>query len=350
MKLNAEIISLLLRMRRLIRDEFGSAPSLQDENVVEKFYGFGTRSQQADLRELAEQLAATTSRASTAVIEPPAQPILPLAATGPSGPGPGAPGRVARPVSPVAPPREPTPAPRPAALVVPLQDPGPPPASLPTTPAPAVRPSLSSAKPEAAPSASQSILDLFATERFAQPTRIRCPGVPPFVIDAPQQRCLLVSVFKDLLPLKDADIRTVRCEPLAPQALQEAEKGANVVSLKSFWWFCGRNLSHRLMHSIASWEGFKLDRWPDFEKLSPSRHQVRLSTVLVNKPSSFEGLVQDSEVPQEEAIAFLNTAFLCRWLVEAKVVRSASPAAPETSAPSRNGIISRIRMRLGLTR
>lgn len=196
--------------------------------------------------------------------------------------------------------------------------------------------------------ASDSIVEWFDLTDFAQPVCVVYQHVPPFVIDKPQRRCLLGADLEELLPLGEAETAAIRLEKLSPLQLMTASKQSRSLPLEALWWFCGTRLSHgQLLQRLTTYQAFRLKRWPDFGILPQHRQHTRMATFLMKHPGSLEALVKATGVTNDEAVGFLNAASLCEWLQEEK---TRAAIAPNSSRPGLQGIIGRIRMRLGLAR
>lgn len=356
MPLRTEVASLLIRMRLMIRKEFGITLSLQDPDAVTKFCTYALKSMQPQLRDLAQQVESLEAPMAPPVVKTPEvhsraiPPSTPVAAPPvPSRPEPPADSPDFR--TPEVRPRGMPPSAPVAAPPVPSR-PVPPPAP-PVVRTPSAPPQEAVASTEASGTAVTTpthFLEILASERCASPVRLVYPGGPPVVIDKPQNRCLLSSVFKDILPLGKVSVQALRLESVSPMTLLTEEKQANIVSLEAFMWFCGMQFSTRtLLPWLATWTGFRLNRWPDFGKLPSTRQHLRLATLLTQQAHTLESLVGNAAVPQDEVVAFLNTAFLCDWLREDSSVPVPVAAKPPPAPQHAKSIIGRIRARLGLS-
>ncbi len=195
-----------------------------------------------------------------------------------------------------------------------------------------------------------TIVDWFDSTDFVLPVRITYHKVPHFVIDKPKRRCLLSSDLEALLPLGRAEASMLRLEALSPLQLITMEKHSHSIPLEALWWFCGIRLSHgRLLHRLTTYHAFRLKRWPDFGVLPHHRPHTRMAAFLTKRASSLETFTEAMGVQQDEVVGFLNASSLCGWLQD-EPQSSPAPAASAPSRPGLQGMIGRIRMRLGLGR
>ncbi len=192
------------------------------------------------------------------------------------------------------------------------------------------------------------IVEFFDSADLKQPVCVSYGNVPPFVIDKPQRRCLLSSDLDALAPLGRAETSVIRLETLSPIQLMSVEQQSRSIPLETLWWFCGIQLSHgRLLPRLTTYHAFRLSRWPDFGTLPHERHHTKMATFLMKRPSALEVFRGATGVTQDVAVGFLNASSLCGWLQDEQ---QSSAAAHGASRPGLQGIIGKIRMRLGLGR
>ena len=281
---NPAAIALMMRMRILIKKEFGETLPLREKGVERRFCDYGFKSKQPQLAGMAKQLAELVSLPVSDKAEDSHNAVTPA-------------------------------------------------------------PSEQKRSEEPPQTAHASFLELLDSERVAQASLVQYTGIPPFIIDKPRYRCLLNSTFHALAPLAMAAVAYIRLEPVTPDELSRQAQKANTVSLDAFMWFAAQRFSQgRLLSKPADFKAYGLSRWPDFGTLPHDREHTRMASLLMKRPSTLQGLIKEARVQEKQAIAFINASHLCGWLKEME----APAAASRMAGMGRLGIIGRIRARLGL--
>ncbi|MFO1349307.1 MAG: hypothetical protein U1F68_00940 [Gammaproteobacteria bacterium] len=331
---NKEAVSLMLRMRLLIKSEFGEILPMHGDDAEARYCAYGLRSKRPELLNMARELAQAAG-----IPVPPAPPsgvtspaLVPPAVRTPAQPTP--PPRLAQVVA------APTPVPPapPAPVAARIANP------VPAVPAPA--PVADAAPAGSVNILTASLLDLLASDRFAQATRLLYTGIPALIIDKTRRWVLLSSTFKELAPLADVKASALRFETVPAEEWARLEKLLNRISLESFMWFCGLRFSQgQLLAALQSFRGFGLTRWPDFGVLPHDRIHIGMATFLSKKTGTLEQVIASTGASREQAISFINACFLCGWLKE---VEPPAAAQAQPSSAGLGGLLGRIRARLGI--
>ena len=315
-----EIMSLMMRMRILIKKEFGVTPSLRDVDSAIKYYHMGTKSQQPELLQFAKQLGTLLSiptAEAVAAIATPAEPV-PQPALRESTPP------AAQPIAqPIAPPTsqpiaQPIAPPTAQTMEQPIRD---------------------------KPQPSNCFIELLASEQLRQPIKIIHPAIGSLIIDKQNRIYYTNATIQNIVLLEYASKDKIITEPIDLAGIRELYDEDQAARLSKLLWQCGLKMSHgELLSQLKPYEQFRFHRWPEFF-MQPDR--TKIAIFLSKNPHSVDDLVDQMDMSRHDAIAFLNASFLCGSL-EGVADASAAPAAPQQgdANPERKSIISRIRSKL----
>ena len=298
-----EIMSLMMRMRVLIKQEFGTTPSLREVDSAIRYYHMGAKSQQPELLQFAKQLGTLLSIPTAEAVAAIATPTAPI------------PQPALREQTPPSPPV--------ASLVVPLMTP----------------PIQEASQP------SDRFIEVLASERLNQPIEITHPSVGSLIIDKQNRIYYSNASFQDIILLEYAAKDKIRIGPIDEARIRELYDESSAARLSKLLWQCGLKMSNgELLSDLKPYERFRFNRWPDFFMLPD---QTKVAVFLSKNPHSIDDLVQQIGLTRNEAIGFLNASFLCGSL-EGVTGAPATPTSmqPVITNPERKSIISRIRAKL----
>ena len=298
-----EIMSLMMRMRALIKREFGVTPPLRETDSAIRYYHWGAKSQQPELLQFAKQLgtllsmptAETVATAATST-EPVHQPVF----------------------------IKQTPVEKPIAQ-------------------PETQAMSNTIKTES--QAFDRFIELLASEKLNQPVKIMHPAIGSLIVDKPNKTYYSNATLQDIVLLEYAAKDRIVIEPIDTSGIRALYNEDSAARLSKLLWQCGLKMSHgELLSHLTSYEWFRFNRWPDF--FMPPE-QTKVAVFLSKHPHSIDDLVQEMNMSSNDAIAFLNASFLCGSL-EGVADAPATPIARQqvNANPERKSVISRIRAKL----
>ena len=210
------------------------------------------------------------------------------------------------------------------------------------------------------PEGINNILELLASDRLAQPSRISAAGVPAFVVDKAHKKFWSASTLKRLDKLDTVGINFIQIQPLSKDDMLDLEQNQRLfqtsigqtipmhpLPLEEFLWFASARFSHgQLLKGLSLLKLIRLTRWPEICRQSDYRAYTRMAIKLMQHPVSINEIVQTQGSNNEtETILFLNACYLCGWLIE-----SDKPLIKpdNTNKKIKLNFISRIRAKLGI--
>ena len=295
-----EIMSLMMRMRLLVKREFGVAPSLRDHNAAIRYYQLGSQSTQPELLRLASQLGAYVSIPSTD-----AAPTSSASA------------------EPLSPPVMPTP----------------------------VGPHDATATPDAAAPAlhqqPERFVEILASDLLNQISKITHPNIDSIIIDKPNNQYYAHCALKDIISIEAVSTKKLDIKPTDVSEIQHIYPEKSASPLAELFWHCGLHMSNgELLSHLKSYSLFRFHQWP--KDFSMHWEQARLANFL-SRPRTIDALVEHMGVSKADVIAFLNASFLCGLIegMDSAPEADAAPSqTPQASQTDRMSIINRIRQKL----
>jgi len=293
-----EVISLMMRMRILIKNEFGAAPSLRDEDSAIQYYRLGTKSKQSDLLQLAKQLEKLISIPAAEVLSSSSpQPVYQSQIT----------------VKEQAQAHQ---------TIVAQHDPI-----------------------EQGTQDSDRFIEILASDLIDKPVRIIHPSINFLILDKPSRKYYSSASLQEIILIEDISKVRMQIEPISLSEVSVLcdENGAS--RLSKLLWTCGLKMSKgELLSHLKPYHAFRFSRWPEFF-MAPEH--TKLAIFLSKNPNSIDSLVEQMNVSRNEAIGFLNASFLCgalEGISSTPVMMTSSQKLHEN--PERKSIISRIREKL----
>ena len=277
-----EIMSLMMRMRLMIKREYGVTPSLRDHDAAVRYYQLGVQSTQPALLQLANQLGAyipspstDAAPASSASAESTSPPVM--------------------------------------STRVEPQDA----AATPDVVAPALR-----QHPE-------RFVELLASNLLNQTSKITHPNIGSIIIDKPHNQYYANCSLKDIASIEVLSKEKVDIKPIDVGEIQQLYPKKPASPLTELFWHCGLNMSHgELLSHLKPYPLFRFHRWP--KDFSMHWEQARLANFL-SLPRTIDAMVEHMGVSKADVIGFLNASFLC-GLIE-RVASAAPPQAPSQTPP-----------------
>ncbi len=211
------------------------------------------------------------------------------------------------------------------------------------------------------PEGINNILELLASNRLTQPSRIAAAGVPAFVIDKARKKFWSASTLKRLDKLDTISVNFIQIQPLSADDMLDLEQNQRLfqtsigqtipmhpLPLEEFFWFASARFSHgQLLKGLNMLKLIRLTRWPEICRQSDYRAYTRMAIKLMQHPVSINEIIQTQGVNNEtETILFLNACYLCGWLVESD--KPLMKQADDKNKKTKLNFISRIRARLGI--
>ena len=237
-----EIISLMMRMRLLIKREFGVAPSLRDGDAAMRYYELREQSTQPELLHLTGQLGAYLSSSSTDA-------ATPAVAVEPSSP-------------PVVPAR--------------------------------VEPHHTATRPDAATQTlyqqPESFVEILASDLLNYASKLTHPIIDNIVIDKKNQQYYAKCTMQDIFLLDALSTGNVGITPIDAVEIQRIYPDKSPLPLADLFWHCALNMSNgELLSQLKPYPLFRFYRWP--KDFSMHWEQARLANFL-SRPKSINALVE----------------------------------------------------------
>jgi hypothetical protein len=156
-----------------------------------------------------------------------------------------------------------------------------------------------------------------------------------FIYVQPAQATVLAS--HDLSPELIAKLSQassgVEVRALDADEALPAESELRRHSLQYLLWNCGQlGPTTDLLPWLPRMARFRLQRWPDFSKLSHQTWQVRLTSILVNNAYTLQQMTNLAAQPLANIRGFLNACALCGLLTHESL--APAPEGTRTSAES----------------
>jgi hypothetical protein len=154
----------------------------------------------------------------------------------------------------------------------------------------------------------------------------------------------------NLLTKLDQEISHLEWRQEPREALQRLQEDREAQPLFRLYWLSGM-LSGRgkLLPWLSSGTPWHLKTWPSFFKLPHYPSFPRMAAAAMKKPMTLDELIAFCGGNRAAAVEFVNASVMAEFLVEATGAQVASGSAPAAqSKPAKEGLISRIRRKLGL--
>lgn len=152
----------------------------------------------------------------------------------------------------------------------------------------------------------------------------------------------------------DAIVRAASRQDVHTRYLSSQHKQSRTGSerpLRPLCWSVGLAYTKSIVSHLGTDCPVAAKMWPDFMQLPHNADQVRMMARLARQPCSASTLAQETSVPLVSAIGFINAVLLGGYgnpPADTLSVNVKPAHSVGANAGSRTGLLSRIRMRLGL--
>lgn len=153
----------------------------------------------------------------------------------------------------------------------------------------------------------------------------------------------------NLLTKLDQEISHLEWRQEPREELQRLQSERESQPLFRLYWLSGM-LSGRgkLLPWLNANTPWHLKTWPSFFKLPHYPSFPRMAAAAMKQPMTLDELIAFCGGNRAAAIEFVNASVMAEFLVEATGAQMASGAAAAQAKPAKEGLISRIRRKLGL--